>query len=155
MMNLIAVAEATASPLGPYAPLIVAVAVIALGIVFVLILPKLERGGVDVGASIATAREALSTLNATIEVVKPLLPDNGASAILDTITKVAGTAVGQAEQLYHIEKLDGEDRKDAARSYIVQALEISGVEVTPEVDVLIEGAIQSEVLKLGHKSKQE
>ena len=46
-------------------------------------------------------------------------------------------------------------RKEAARQYVNDALAPAGVPITPEADRLIEGAIQSEVLALGHKDKDE
>ena len=40
---------------------------------------------------------------------------------------------------------------EAARQYINEAVKMMGVEMTPEVSKLIDGAIEAEVLDIGHK----
>jgi hypothetical protein len=58
---------------------------------------------------------------------------------------------GNAEQLYHIGKLEPGRRKEAARAYVIDVLKLAGVDITPEVGRLIDGVIEAEVLGLGHK----
>ena len=70
---------------------------------------------------------------------------------MDKVLTAANVGVGQAEQLYNIGQLEPGERKDAARQYVTQAVALMGVEVTPEVTKLIDGAIEAEVLNLRHK----
>ena len=51
-------------------------------------------------------------------------------------------------------ELKPDERKDAARAFVVDALKLTKTEITPEIERLIDGAIEAEVLTLGHAVKK-
>ena len=124
--------------------------VVAAVALILALMSYLKNRGYDVGATIDGIKNALFAVNTTLEVIKPFLPESVSTAAFDKIMKAAEVGVGYAEQLYLIGELEPGERKEAARKYIEEAVGIMGIEVTPEVERLIEGAIENEVLALGH-----
>ena len=126
-----------------------AVAVVAL---VTAILSYLKRKGVDVYVDdmLSSTRHALITANTAMETFRPFLPEGKGVDTFDKIMAAAHIGVANAEQLTHIGQLDPAQRKEAARLYIHDAVKLMGVEVTPEVEKLIDGAIEAEVLEIGH-----
>ena len=112
------------------------------------VLPFLKRQGVDVGAILDRTKDALVTVNKTLDTVRPFIAESVDVNAFDKILEAARVGVGNAEQLYNIGQLDPSQRKAAAREYIVGAVNLAGVKVTPEVEKLIDGAIEAEVLDL-------
>jgi len=126
--------------------LVVTVVLVAI----IVILPKLVAKGVNVAASIATAKNALNTSNEIIQVADKLIPDNPAINILKTIETYAAKGVGGAEQLYISSQLAADQRNAKAKEIVNAALTVLDVKVTPEISTVIDGAIQAEVLALPH-----
>ena len=133
------------SPIETLLVVLGAIVVAALMIRFVF--PRMESRGVDVPALLESVRQAASTADRVLETVRPFihLPD-----LLGQITAAAHVGVANAEQLWLTGQLEGAERKDAARQYIRDTLTLIGVEITPEVERVIDGAIEAEVLALGH-----
>lgn len=135
--------------------LIVLGIIIGVAVVLCLALPYLKRKGIDLSGIIAKSKEAVESVNAAMTTIRPFLNQSPGLAIFDKILGIAKIAVGNAEQLYHIGQLEADQRKAEATDYIYQALALAGVEVTPEVTAVVEGAIEANVLELGHKPKKE
>ena len=132
--------------------LIIVIAVLILvGIILAVVLPLLKKRGIDMGAVLDRAKDSLDTVNKTLDMLKPFMEDSPVVDAFDKILNAATVGVGQAEQLHLIGQLEPEERKDAARRYVIDAVKLMGVEVTPEVSKLIDGAIEAQVLELGHK----
>jgi len=131
--------------------IIVLIVLVFVGIVIAIILPYLKKRGVDVSMIIDQTKKSLDTVNKTLDLIKPFTEDSEIVDAFDKILTAANVGVGQAEQLYNIGQLEPGERKDAARQYVTQAVALMGVAVTPEVEKLIDGAIEAEVLELGHR----
>ena len=133
--------------------LIVLAILVGVGVILAFVLPYLKRRGVDMQKIIDQANNALAVANNTFETIRPFLQDAPGVGVFDDIMAAARVGVGNAEQLYHIGQLEPAQRKDAARQYVLQVAKLTGIEVTPEVEKLIDGAIEAEVLELGHLKK--
>ena len=116
------------------------------------VLPYLKKRGVDLGDILDRTKDVLATVNKTLDVLRPFLADAVDVDVLDKILAAAHVGVGNAEQLYTVGQLEPGQRKEAARQYIVDSAKLIGIEITPEVERLIDGAIESEVLALGHNT---
>jgi len=88
------------------------------------------------------------TTKQALDTVTPFLPDTPQVDKLKTIADAAEIGVGQAQQLYRIGQLDPEERKGEAQRFIREAVQLAGIEVTPEVNRVIDGAIEAKVLLL-------
>jgi len=140
--------------MSPFETFLIVIAIIVVVVlVLVVILPYLKRKGVDIEALIAQVKQALAATGNTLDTIKPFLPGIVGVDAFDKILKSAAVGVGNAEKLYLIGNLPPERRKEEARKFIKDAVTLAGVVVTPEVERLIDGAIESEVLKLGHALK--
>ena len=102
---------------------------------------------------LTSAEDTLATLGKAFDTLRPFLEDLPGVDIFDKIIAAAHIGVGNAEQLYNIGQLEPGARKLAAHEYIVKSLNLMGVAVTPEISKLIGGAIEAEVLELGHFAK--
>jgi len=116
-------------------------------------LPALRRKGVDVDGIVAQAKQTLQTANNALETLRPFIADKPGVDVFDTIYTAANIGVGNAEQLAHLGKLAPEERKEAAKQYVLDAIKLMGIEKTPDIDRLIDGAIEAGVLELGHEPK--
>ena len=130
--------------------IIVLAVVVLVGVVLGVVLPLLRRKDVDVDSIIKTAQSTLTTVNVTMDTLRPFLTEVKGVDTFDKVVSAAGSAVEQAEQLNMIGNLEADKRKEAARQYAVDALKLMNVKVTPEVGRLIDGAIEAKVLELGH-----
>ena len=127
---------------------VLAVIVFAFGGVLGFVLPLLKRRGVDVEAVMDGIKDALATSNGIWQTVQPFLTELPGAGTFDRILDAANVGVANAEQLLNAGKLEKGERKDAARQYVKDTLGILGVEVTPEVERLVDGAIEAEVFNM-------
>ena len=113
-------------------------------------LPALRKRGIDPDAAIKQVKETAETLKATVEIVKPFLPEHEAIDRLDAVLDLVDVGVGAAEQLSIIEKLPPGERKEYARDFVVSSLGTLGIDATDEMLKVIDASIESKVLTLGH-----
>jgi len=135
--------------------LLVLLVVTVVLVAIIVILPKLIAKGVNVPGSIATAKSALNASDQILKVVDTVLPNNPAVEILKTIEAYATKGVKGAEQLYLSAQLAGDERNAKAQETIAAALTVLDVKVTPSIQTVIDGAVEAEVLALGHKDLTE
>lgn len=102
----------------------------------------LKKVGVNTQGILNTATSVVGTLDSAFDALKPLLPNNPAVPILDAIFGTAKWGVNQAEQLYKTSQIGKEERKDEATKFIKESLAIAGIEITPELEKVIEGAVE-------------
>ena len=110
--------------------------------------PYLKENSANLTAAIARVRDAITLTNKALDTVRPFLPAPGAGAF-DKIVSAAKIGVEHAEQLHRIGSLPADSRKYAARDYVFRALKLAGVEITSDVEKLIDGAIEAEVFEIG------
>lgn len=116
-----------------------------------ILLPALKKKGVDAGAILEQASSTIGVINNTFDSLKAILPDNPAVNMIDKILDWASIGVDQAEQLYLVGKIKGDERKAAAIDFIHESLSLAGIEITPSIEKIIDGAVEASVLALGHK----
>jgi len=133
--------------------IIVLAIVVGFGVITAIVLPFLKKKGIDTGKYLDKANDALSTMNSTLAILRPFIAQGDNMAAVDKLLSHVDKAVGNAEQLYKLDKLPAEEREAAARKYIADTAQVFGVEMTPEVNALIDGAIQASVNALGHEPK--
>jgi hypothetical protein len=132
--------------------LLIVLGVIAM--VFVVgryVLPFLKKQGVDVVSLLDQTKDAIAVVDKTLDTLRPFLPSSPGLTTFDWILAAAKVGVGNAEQLYKVGKIEGDSRNAEARQYIMDTLQLLGIEVTPEMLKVIDGAIENQVLMLGHK----
>ena len=129
------------------------VSFIILVIIALIAIPALRKRGIDPDVILQRIADTSESLKATVAIVQPFLPENVALTKLDAVFELVEKGVWSAEQLCYIEKLPPEERKEYAYKYVTESLNMLDIPVTPEMEAVINGAIEAEVLSLGHKSK--
>lgn len=116
----------------------------------IVIIPKLIKNGIKVDGYINTVNNVLAKIDPILSVVNQVLPNDPAMKVIDFIDNIAKKAVAAAEQMYISTQLPKDQRNAKAKELIDAALTASGVKITPEIEEIIDGAIESEVMALGH-----
>ena len=128
--------------------LLIIVIVAMVLVTIAVIIPKQIQKGSNVEGTLLIAKNALAKSNEVIQVLDKIVPNNVAVNILKTIETYAQKGVSGAEQLYKSSQLPAEARLATANATVVAALNILNVPVTPELQKVIDGTIQAEVLIL-------
>ena len=120
--------------------------VITVGLVLGVLLPYLKRRGVDVQKLLDQSKEVLAAANSAYDIVKPFIKDSVDTDKFDKVVKVANVGMQNVQQLYDSGQMtDPDERKAAARQYSIDALTLIGIDVTPEVLRVVDGAIESNI----------
>jgi len=128
--------------------LIVVAVMLFVALIVAVIIPFLKRKGVDIDAIIVKIGDMTNLANTAMVALRELLPEGAVTDVFEKILRAAEVAVWNAEQLNKIGKLEADQRKEEARQYIKDAITQIGITITPAIERLIDGAIESQVLKL-------
>ena len=131
--------------------LLTIIAVFALFVVAMVVFEVLKKRGIDPQVYLDKAKEIVDTVTTAYELTKPFIGSDINTELFDTIIKVSNVGIENVQQLCDTGKLPPEKRKDEARKYILDTLTLLGVESTPEVIAVVDGAIGSGVYKLPHR----
>ena len=128
--------------------LLLVIAIIAFaGFAAAVFFPWLKKKGIDVGAVLVQVKDALTVVDDVMDAIKPFLASFDGMEVYDNIMAIAKDAVTNVEQLYQSSQLPPEQRKETAKQYVKDSLALLGVEVTEEIERVIEGAIECEVFE--------
>ena len=97
--------------------------------------------GFNLGGAVKAADAITGAVNSAFDTIKPFLPAHPAVTIIETILGLAETGVNSAERLYKTATIDADHRQAEATDFVLNALAAAGVEVTPEIKKVIDGAI--------------
>lgn len=117
------------------------------------IIPRLIKKGYPIQDILKGANDVLEEAQVILNVVDTPNKDgtvSKASKLMSLIISVAREGVTSAEQLYSISQIEKDTRKDVATKYAKTALQAAGVQVTPDIEKVIEGTIESSVKALGY-----
>ena len=128
---------------------------LGIGAAVIFLMPFLKKKNIKVNEVIKKMDAVLDGADAVINVADGILPVNPIVDVLGTISKYARIGVNQAEQLYITSQLPKDERNIKSKETTYAALELLKVEVTPNVKKIVDGAIEAEVLALGHKDLTE
>lgn len=134
---------------------------LTLGITLLIIgamvglMPMMAKKGIKVDKIIEKTTAVLDGVDAVVGVAEKLLPNNPTIDIVTRIQNYAKLGVKEAEQLCIASNLNKNDRNLKAKETIYAALKLLNIERNLEIDTIIDGAIEAEVLLLGHKDKTE
>lgn len=129
------------------------VTIVMIGVIVAI--PYLVKKGVNVEKYVKTADDVLDKADTVIKVADDILPNNPVLNVLKAIEKYAHIGVNEAEQLYLTSQLGKDDRNSKAKEDVYAVLKLLGVTITPNLDTIINGAIETEVLALGHNSQEK
>ena len=108
----------------------------------------LNKHGINVQKGLETTDNGLTIANTIVDALKTAMPENKVISVIDKITDYAQTGVKAAEQLAKSGQISAEARKAEAQKYIITALNMAGIEITPEIQTAIDGAVECAVTAL-------
>ena len=123
--------------------------IVALFFVAVCIaIPWLVRKGINLTGIITGSGNVLDAAGVVVDSVQSFLPDNPGLCIIERIINYAKEAVKAAEQIYLASDMKTDERKQAAYDQVITALGYAGVEITPEIENIINTSIEAAVFAL-------
>ena len=129
--------------------LLLVIAVVALFFVAVcFVIPALVKKGINLSGIIAGSGNVLDAAGVVVDSVQAFLPDNPGLCIVERIIDYAKEAVKAAEQIYLASDMKTDERKQAAYDQVVTALGYAGVEITPEIENIVNTSIEAAVFAL-------
>lgn len=126
--------------------IVILAAIIVVAICYTCI--YLSKHGVNVQKGLETTDNGLTIANTIVDALKAAMPENKVVSVIDKITGYAQTGVQAAEQLAKSGQITADQRKEEAQKYITTALNMAGIEITPEIQTAIDGAVECAVVTL-------
>jgi hypothetical protein len=128
---------------------VIVIAIVAVAIVAVCYTCiYLAKHGINVQGGLQTADAGLTIANTVTDTLKAAMPNNKAISVIDKVVDYAHTGVQAAEQMAKSGQITAAQRKEQANQYITTALNYAGIEVTPEIQTAIDGAVECAVAAL-------
>lgn len=102
------------------------------------------KKGWRIAGTLQTAEKVTDIADIILKALAPFFPATFTS-ITEKIIGYAKTSVAAAEQLFKTGNLQGDERKQYAINFVTDALKQEKCEVTPELQKLIETAVEASV----------
>jgi hypothetical protein len=115
--------------------------------------PFLHKKGVDVSGALDVAENGVDAADKIVDALISFVPENAYLKIIDKVIDWAREAVQRSEQLYKISAIEEDQRKSEAEKYIYEILELSKIEITPELKKVVDGSIEAAVFALPKTSE--
>ena len=130
---------------------ILALILVIVAMVFVvcmLIFPLLRKKGVDTEKVLDKTDKGLEIADNAVDAVKTLAPATPYISVIDKIIEYAQVAVKKAEQLYKANQGGTDTRKTEAVQLVKDCLTAAKIDITPDIEKIIDGAVESAVYAL-------
>nr|WP_319487225.1 hypothetical protein [uncultured Caproiciproducens sp.] len=112
------------------------------------IFPLLAKKGINVEGILQKVDSGLEVAGKAIDAVKAISPNLPYISTADAIIDYSRQGVQQAEQLYNANKISADARKSEAIKLTKELLKAAKVDITPEIETVIEGCVEAAVYVL-------
>ena len=109
--------------------------------------------GNDILRSIMISRPVIAAQGATAEAVYNIWPDKKELKVVHTIMKAAIEGAEIAEKAWKMGNLDKDERNAYAKKLVKETLSKAGIEITPQVEMIVSGIIEAVCIVLPHEKK--
>ena len=110
--------------------------------------------GKDILRGIMLSRPVVSALGAAVEAVCNIWPDKKILKTIHTVMKAAIEGAEIAEKAWKMGNLEKDERNAYAKKLVKETLAKAGIEVTPQVELIIGGVIEAVCILLPHENKK-
>lgn len=111
--------------------------------------------GKDILRGIMLSRPVVAALGAAVEAVCNIWPDKKILKTIHTVMKAAIEGAEIAEKAWKMGNLEKDERNAYAKKLVKETLAKAGIEVTPQVELIVSGVIEAVCILLPHEQKQE
>ena len=128
--------------------LLIAAVVAGFVLATVVFVPMLKKKYVNTPQIIGTVQDGLATADTILDGVQAALPGLPGITVVDKVIELAQKGVNAAEQLYKSAQVPKEERKTTAVQLVKDCLTAANVEITPDIEKIIDGAVEAAVFTL-------
>lgn len=111
--------------------------------------------GKDILRSIMLSRPVIAALGATAEAIYNIWPDKKELKVVNIIMNAAIEGAEIAEKAWKMGNLDKDERNAYAKKLVKETLAKAGIEVTPQIEMIVSGVIEAVCIVLPHAKKEE
>lgn len=116
--------------------------------IMLYLIPYLQKKGWNIGGYLGSAATITKLINSIIDAIKPYIAPNSTFDLVKEIFGITEKAVTFAEQAYKDAQCEADERKSVAKKYTIDCLNLAGIEVTEDIEKLIDGALEAAVFVL-------
>lgn len=120
------------------------------GMVFTsaVLIPLLKKKGVKTDQVIDQVQTGLEVADKVLDGVQAALPGIPGIAVVDKVIELASKSVSAAEQMKKSNQIPADQRKATAVQLVRDYLTAANVEITPDIEKVIAGAVEAAVFVL-------
>ena len=127
--------------------------VIAVIIVTLYFIKKFT--GVDVLKSIVMSRPVIAALQVACDAVYNIWPERKELKTVSVIMRAAIEGAQIAEKAWKLGNLAKEERNAYAKTLIKETLDKAGIEITPQISMIVDGIIEAVCMILPHEKNHD
>lgn len=130
---------------------IVCIIVAAAGVIFGVcgfLFPFLSKRGINAGEVLGKIDSGLDIAQKAVEAIKEIAPATPYLSTAKAIIDFADEGVEKAEQLYKANQISADARKAEAIQLTKDLLTAAKVEITPQIEKIIDGCVEAAVFTL-------
>lgn len=130
---------------------IICVIIAAVGAIFGicgLVFPSLSKKGINTGEILDKMDSGLDIAQKAVEGIKAIAPATPYISTAEAILDFTNEGVQKAEQLYKANQISADARKAEAVQLTKDLLTAAKVEVTPQIEKIIDGCVEAAVFTL-------
>ena len=109
--------------------------------------------GIDVLKNIAMSRPVIIALQGACDAVYNIWPERKELKTVSTVMKAAIEGAQIAEKAWKMGNLTKEERNPYAKSLVKETLGNAGIEITPQIAMIVDGIIEAVCMVLPHEKK--
>lgn len=109
--------------------------------------------GKDILRNIMISRPVIVAQGATAEAIYNIWPDEKGLEIVKTVMSAAIEGAEIAEKAWKMGNLDKDERNTYAKKLVKETLSKAGIEITPQIEMIVSGIIEAVCIVLPHEDK--
>ena len=111
--------------------------------------------GKDILKNIMLSRPVIAALGATTQAIYNIWPDKKELKVVNIVMNAAIEGAEIAEKAWKVGNLKKDERNAYAKNLVKETLVKAGIEVTPQIEMIVSGVIEAVCIVLPHEKKEE
>lgn len=111
--------------------------------------------GIDILKSIVLSRPVIAALQTTCDAIYNIWPERKELKTVSTVMKAAIEGAQIAEKAWKLGNLAKEERNAYAKSLVKETLDKAGIEITPQISMIVDGIIEAVCMVLPHEKNHD
>lgn len=128
--------------------------IVFAGIAAILYFVK-RFSGIDLLKNVMLSRPVLAAQEKACDAVYNIWPERKELKTVSTVIKAAIKGTEMAEKAWKLGNLTKEERNPYAKTIIKESLADAGIEITPQIAMIVDGIIEAVCFVLPHAKKEE